>query len=147
MIPGMKMTMIHPSSGYNFKSKFEKTFSQGLLLLKKRGLISDWHYEEVTIPYKLEHTYVTDFRLTGLNGKMMFIETKGYFKSKDRTKHKKIREQHPYIDIRFIFMNSSTKLNKKSSTTYGSWCTKHGFKYADREIPKEWIYEINEWKE
>lgn len=143
MIPGAKAKTINPSSGGNFKSQFEKDFSQGLLRLKRDGVLSDWKYEHARITYKLEHTYVTDFRLVGKHGRVMFIETKGYFKSKDRTKHKKIKEQHPDIDIRFIFMNSQTRLNKNSNTTYGSWCTKQGFKYADRNIPDEWLVELN----
>ena len=106
-------------------------------------MLVNWWYETDKITYVLDHTYVTDFKLVGKHGKVMFIETKGYFKPKDRTKHKKIREQHPDCDVRFVFMNSKTRLNKSSKTTYGSWCTKHGFKYADKVIPKEWLEELN----
>jgi len=142
MIPGTKTTTIHRSNGCKFKSNFEKTFSQQLLAHKAKGLLTDWEYEKDKLVYKLEHTYVTDFKLTGAKGKVIYIETKGYFKSKDRTKHKKIKEQHPEVDVRFIFMNSRTKLNKNSTTTYGSWCTKNGFKYADNTIPKDWLEEL-----
>lgn len=136
------MTKIFPSSGNNYKSKFEKDFSQHLLLLKREGWPFSFKYEEDKILYKLEHSYLTDFKLKGKNGKVIHIETKGYFKSKDRTKHKKIKEQHPKYDIRFVFMNSRTKLNKNSKTTYGSWCDKHGFLYADKRMPIEWLKEL-----
>lgn len=131
------------SNGNNFKSQFEKDFGQDLLRLKKGGVVSDWKYEEDVITYKLEHKYNPDFKITGKYGRVMYIETKGYFKSKDRTKHKKVKEQNPDKDVRFVFMNSRTRLNKNSKTTYGSWCTKHGFKYADRCIPDEWLRELN----
>jgi len=45
------------------------------------------------------------------------------------------------LDIRFVFSNSRNKLNKKSKTTYADWCDKHGFKWADKQIPKSWIDE------
>jgi hypothetical protein len=147
MIPGKKATIVtkktSPSSNYHYKSQFEKDFGQQLLLRKREGLLPKWEYEKDKLIYKLEHTYVTDFKLTGKHGKVMYIETKGYFKGKDRTKHKKLKEQHPNADVRFVFMRSSTKLNKNSKTTYGSWCTKHGFLYADRTIPIEWLRELN----
>jgi hypothetical protein len=136
-------TVTNRSNGNLFKSQFESDFSQQLLLHKRKGLLVDWKYEEDKLIYKLEHTYVTDFKLTGKYGRVMYIETKGYFKGKDRTKHRKLKEQHPNADVRFIFMNSRTKLNKNSKTTYGSWCTKHGFEYADKVLPTEWLYELN----
>ena len=54
-------------------------------------------------------TYTPDFILD--NG--IIIETKGIFDSEDRRKHLAIREQHPELDIRFIFSNSkrSTRRN------------------------------------
>jgi len=45
------------------------------------------------------------------------------------------------MDIRFVFTNSKNKINKKSKTTYGMWCEKNGFKYADKEIPDSWFEE------
>ena len=81
--------------------------------------------------------YKPDFVLP--NG--IIVETKGQFLSSDRTKHKLIKEQHPNIDIRFVFSNSKKRLGSKSKTTYGMWCIKYGFDYADRSIPSEWIHE------
>ena len=42
----------------------------------------------------------------------------------------------------FIFNNSKSKISKVSATTYGKWCEKNGFKYADKVVPQEWIEEI-----
>jgi len=49
--------------------------------------------------------------------KKIYIETKGRFLAKDRTKHILVQEQYPDIDLRFIFSNSRQKLYKGSSTT------------------------------
>ena len=70
-----------------------------------------------------------------------FIESKGLFDNEDRRKHIAIREQHPELDIRFVFSNAQAKLYKGSKTRYSGWCEKHGFKWAHRVIPLEWLTE------
>lgn len=94
--------------------------------------------------HKIEYTrparaskYTPDFRLP--NG--IFIETKGRFVTDDRQKHLLIKVQHPDKDIRFVFSNSRSRISKTSNTTYAMWCEKHGFLYADKFIPKEWMEE------
>jgi hypothetical protein len=79
--------------------------------------------------------YTPDFVLP--NG--IIIETKGRFVTADRQKHLLVREQHPELDIRFVFSNSKNRLSKRSRTTYAAWCTKHGFIFADKRIPLEWF--------
>ena len=98
----------------------------------------DGQYEQHKISYiqpETKHTYTPDFRLP--NG--IYIETKGRFVMDDRKKHLLIRQQHPELDIRFIFQNSKNKIRKGSKTTYADWCVKYGFKYADKIIPTEWL--------
>lgn len=100
--------------------------------------IEGFGYEDVRIPYtKKTSNYLTDVRLP--NG--IIIETKGYFSPQDRSKHLLVREQHPNIDLRFVFTNPNTKISKISRTTYGSWCSRHGFLYATGLIPDAWILE------
>lgn len=104
--------------------------------LKQRNI--DGEYEKHKIKYIVpatDHTYTPDFRLP--NG--IFVETKGRFVIEDRKKHVLIRKQHPELDIRFVFQNSKNKIRKGSPTTYADWCVKHGFMYADKTIPQEWL--------
>jgi hypothetical protein len=103
--------------------------------LKKLGVMAE--YETTKIKYRVEEdrSYTPDFKLP--NG--IIIETKGRFVAADRKKHLLIKKQHPELDIRFVFSNSKTKLSKGSKTTYGAWCTKHGYMYADKEVPLEWL--------
>jgi hypothetical protein len=89
-----------------------------------------------TEPAKLR-SYTPDWFLP--NG--IIIETKGRFITTDRQKHLLVKQQHPHLDIRFVFSNSKTKLSKTSPTTYGQWCEKHGFQYSNKEIPTEWLKE------
>jgi len=95
-------------------------------------------YEEMKISYfrpETTHKYTPDFELP--NG--IIIETKGRFMLADRKKHLLIQQQHPELDIRFVFSSSKAKLSKGSKTTYASWCTKFGFEFADRLIPIAWL--------
>jgi len=81
--------------------------------------------------------YTPDFVLP--NG--IIVETKGRFITADRKKHLLIKQQHPEKDIRFVFSNSRQRISKQSKTTYGMWCEKYGFQYADKSIPEEWLKE------
>ncbi|WP_422048089.1 hypothetical protein [Shimia sp.] len=99
-----------------------------------------FRYEEEVIPYlkpAKPSRYTPDFILD--NG--IIVETKGRFETADRQKQRLIKEQHPDLDIRFVFSNSKQKISKRSKTTYADWCEKYGFKYADKFIPKDWFEE------
>lgn len=102
------------------------------------GYNVDYEYEKFKIKFTAKpRTYTPDFRLS--NG--IIVETKGRFIPSDRTKHLLVKEQHPHLDIRFVFNNSNTRLSKTSTQTYGGWCERHGFLYADWLIPVEWMKE------
>jgi hypothetical protein len=97
-------------------------------------------YEQTKVKYikpASEHQYTPDFVLD--NG--IIIETKGLFTAIDRQKHMLVKRQHPHLDIRFVFSNSKARLSKSSRTTYGMWCVKNGYMYADKMIPEDWIKE------
>lgn len=108
--------------------------------LKELGIPVKYEDPDAKISYTKparQSKYTPDFILP--NG--IIVETKGRFVTSDRQKHKWIKEQHPYLDIRFVFSNSRTKISKQSTTTYADWCNKNGFVYADKLIPIHWIKE------
>ena len=107
------------------------------------------HLEDKGVPYEYEkhkikwedhqwRSYTPDF-VIGSNG--IIVETKGRFTPADRRKHLKIKEQYPKLDIRFVFTNANSKINKGSKTSYADWCERHGFLYANKYIPEEWLDE------
>ena len=115
-----------------FRSQFELKFASSLALQK-----IEYEYEKHKIKYQPpEKTYTPDFYLKKYD---FYIETKGRFLPSDRTKHLLIKKQHPELDIRFVFMNANQRLSKKSKTTYAAWCDRHGFKWAEGFVPKEWL--------
>jgi hypothetical protein len=106
--------------------------------LKKRKVL--FTYEETKIKWldSKVRTYTPDFVLP--NG--VIVETKGRFVAADRRKHLEIQKQFGTLyDIRFVFTNSKAKLYKGAKSSYADWCNKHGFLYADKTIPEDWLNE------
>lgn len=121
---------------HGFRSGLEDKIAENLTNL---GI--PFEYEKLVIGYiqpAKARKYTPDFVLLN-NG--IIIESKGRFITADRQKHLMIKEQLPDLDIRFVFSNSKARLSKLSQTTYGMWCDKHGFKYADKDIPSTWLTE------
>ena len=99
-----------------------------------------FEYEKYKIEYSIpstEHTYTPDIVLSN----NIIIEIKGLFETADRQKHVLIKQQHPNLDIRFLFQNANNAIYKGSKTTYATWCEKYGFKYANKELPLSWLKE------
>ena len=100
-------------------------------------------YEKDIILYKIPertHRYTPDWRLPKPGG-FFYVESKGIFNTKDRAKSLLCVKQNPGLDLRFVFSNQNARLYKGSPTTHGSWCEKHGFLYAHKWIPEDWLAE------
>lgn len=119
---------------HNYRSNSE--YNTSLVLLKNN---IEFQYEASSIPYEWreDKKYIPDFILP--NG--VILEVKGRFMLEDRKKHLFIRDQHPEVDIRFVFDNPTRKLYKGGKMTYGDWCEKYNFLYCKggEGIPKEWF--------
>jgi|TARA_R100000458_G_C8275305_1_gene250342 hypothetical protein len=120
-----------------FRSKAEEDINSILLT---NNIAYSYEQGRIQYQWKEHKTYIPDFFLL-TNG--IILEVKGRFKLEDRKKHLFIREQKPWLDIRFIFTNPKAKLYKGGKLTNGGWCDKHKFKYCSlREgVPNEWINE------
>lgn len=102
-------------------------------------------YETEKISYVIPetaHKYTPDFKLPKTGG-FFYIESKGRWVTKDRQKHLLIKKQQPDLDIRFVFSDSRQKLYKGSPTSYAKFCERHGFLYADKVIPNEWLQQCS----
>jgi len=103
--------------------------------LQSKGI--PFEYEKLKVKYTvptIDRVYTPDFVVNGI-----IVETKGRFDLEDRKKHLLIKAGRPDLDIRFVFSNSKAKIRKGSPTSYGDWCTKNGFTYADKLIPDGWL--------
>ena len=103
---------------------------------------------EYTVPESY-HKYTPDFVINNPSGKQIIVETKGLWNSEDRYKHLLIRQQHPDLDIRFVFTRSKSRIRKGSKTTYEDICNGLGrgpykgirWLFADKVVPSEWLKE------
>lgn len=138
------LTQRQVGAKYGFRSGLEKRTAAGL---KQLGV--DFTYEEEKVEYikpARQAKYTPDFIITTRpdgtpRNRPLVVETKGRFLTADRQKHLLIKEQHPELDIRFVFTNPNARISKTSKTTYAAWCNKHGFQYAKERIPQEWLEE------
>lgn len=122
-----------------FRSGLEQEIANQL---QRLGVPFEYEAPDSRIKYikpASNHTYTPDFVLP--NG--IIIESKGRFMADDRAKHLLIKEQHPELDIRFVFSRLKTPITSGSKTTVRDWCEKHGFLYAEKLIPEEWIHETH----
>lgn len=122
------------------RSKLELKFEEIL-----KDFEVEYDYEVTKIPYTIpesKHTYTVDWTL--LNG--MLLETKGYLSDhQERYKYVLLKQQHPDLDLRFVFDNPN-KLCGGTKMTHAKWAEKYGFKWCgikDVEQIHSWVKEIN----
>lgn len=143
-------------------AKIEKPFRSGLEIkiaaqLDAAGI--EYDYEGFTVPYEVPARtakYKPDFPTKRTP---IIIEGKGHFGAnnfggrfsnmkensvKERQKFALLKEQHPEIDIRFVFSRAAAPIYKGSKTTHAKWAEDHGFLWAEKVMPQAWIDEIIE---
>ena len=117
-----------------YRSGFEHRVAQQLTAAKASF---DYEPKDEVIEYEVHELrkYLPDFRL---NGSGVIVECKGRLTAADRKKLKLVKTQYPKKDIRLLFMYNN-KLNPRSKTRYSDWADKHGFPWALKDIPEDWI--------
>lgn len=132
--PRRKATKITPEwKCQGFRSGFEY---KAALDFDRRGIA--YTFEPCVLVYQVNLTkkYTPDFKLKDVP---FYLEYKGWFTLADRKKAVLVRDSNPDIEVRFVFQNANNKIRKGSKTTYGDWCDKNGFKWADRVLPEHWL--------
>jgi len=122
----------------NYDSKFEYDLH--------RGLLSEWEFHDLVIPYSVEHKYHVDFRKV-IEGTNIILEAKGRFwDHAEYSKYLWIKKNLPEgYELVFLFANPSAPMPaasvRKDGTkrSHGEWATKSGFRWFSRDtIPDEW---------
>jgi len=111
------------------RSGFERALATQL---KMAGV--PFGYETTKLPYTVSHVYNPDFTLP--NG--ILIEAKGRFMKGDTQKMKAVKQAHPDLDIRFVFMDAHKRIPGQKQT-HAQWADRHGFPWASGKIPEEWF--------
>ena len=106
--------------------------------LKKRGII--YTYEPCKLPYSVQRNYIPDLLIGDI-----YVEVKGYFRQDAQRKMKSVKEQHPELDIRFLFQRASSTVQgakvRKDGTkmTCSEWAERNGFTWAEGNVPDSWL--------
>ena len=123
---------------HGYRSGLEDKVSRQI---ENAGLAVEYETDKLEYEWpKRKSKYTPDFKLPKIGG-FFYVETKGRFTVSDRQKHLLLKSQLPDIEIRFVFSNANAKLYKGSPTSYAQWCDEHGFQYAHKAIPDEWLSE------
>ena len=130
------------------RSKFERRLAKEL---KDAGV--PYTYETYSYEYdeplrknraRCLHCGSTDLVRTGWYTPDFFfkdghvIEAKGRFTAADRRKHLSVREAHPDLNIKFVFM-SDNKIHKNSKTHYSDWCMENDFDFSIGTFKQKWL--------
>lgn len=111
--------------------------------LKERGVSFD--YEPHPLVYVTERNYIPDVRAYRKDNTAIYVELKGYFRAEAQRKMRKVKEQHPDIDLRFVFQRANSPVQgakkRKDGTkmTCAEWADRYGFQWAEGTIPEEWL--------
>ncbi len=130
-ISGTEVRKAAQEAGY--RSGFEHRVAQQL---EAAGVKYEYEPKDGILEYRVNELrkYLPDFRLPG----GVLVECKGRLTAADRKKLKLVKEAWPQLDIRLVFQYNN-KLNPRSKTRYSDWAEKHGFPWALREVPAEWL--------
>ena len=127
---------VNPKYRSRRKGRFKSVFEFAVFTAVK-PYVKEILYEPEKLTYVVEATYTPDFLVTTKSGKTFFLETKGWFDTASRTKMAWVKQAHPELDIRILFMKNS----KKSIAANTKWAIAHGYKHAVEKIPEEWLLE------
>lgn len=136
-----------------FRSVAEMRFHDAVA---KQGLV--FRYEdlaqkvEYVIPSRREK-YLSDFFFVKKDGGTMFVDIKGEWDAKDREKFFLLKQQHPDMDLRIIFLSDprTTWIGKRGGTSYADICTlgkgtgtwkTFSMPFAYKTMPPSWAAEI-----
>lgn len=125
-----------------YRNKFEKNTGDSL---DELGI--NFEYETEKLEYTVTGRYIPDFIIRTKSANKIYVETKGNGRSFDGPSRRKllaVKSQHPEVDIRIVFYSDGKIGPKRKDGTclrQSDWAVKHGFQYAIRTIPQEWLDE------
>ena len=123
-----------------YRNKFERDIGEQLAVLPLSMV-----YESTKIDYTVKADYIPDFDIKTPSGQIYHLETKGNGRSFDQHTRRKmiaVKKQHPELEVRILFYSDGKIGPKRKDGTFmrqSDWAEKHGFAYAIRKLPEQWL--------
>ena len=107
-----RVTAIVGGKPCKLKSKLEHRLALYLELLRSKGFIKDWAYEQTTFTFKDDTrgagTWLIDFDIINPDGSFAYFEGKGQIKSSDRTKFRRLSRYRPDAQVTLVLSHWPT---------------------------------------
>lgn len=108
-----------------FRSKWEANYARYLNWLELRGVIRLWEHEPETFWFEKirrgVRSYLPDFRVTELSGKIVYHEVKGWMDERSKTKMKRMKKYYPTVALLLIEKKAYYSISKKVGKMIDGW--------------------------
>ena len=102
-----------------FRSQWEVNYAKFLEFLKTNKNIKEWEFEPDVFWFNSikrgVRSYLPDFKVTELNGDIIYHEVKGWMDTKSKTKLKRMKKYYPNIKLIVIQSEQYKEILKKFS--------------------------------
>ena len=111
--------------GFFVRSRWEANYARYLNWLKARGDIASWEYEPQTFRFdgvtRGPYTYLPDFKVVELSGKVVFHEVKGWMDPASRNRLKRFAKFYPDVLLIVVDKKAYRQIESKLSTIIPHW--------------------------
>jgi hypothetical protein len=108
-----------------FRSSWEANYGRYLEWLRANGQIKKWEHEPETFWFEAikrgTRSYLPDFRVTEINGRIEYHEVKGWMDDRSKTKIRRMAKYHPTVILKVIDGKAYKALAKQVSRLVEGW--------------------------
>lgn len=108
-----------------YRSRWEANYARYLEWLKKNNQILKWEHEPQTFWFEgIKRgcmSYLPDFRVTELDGRVIFHEVKGWMDDRSKTKIKRMAIYHPDVKLIVIDSKGYKSIETKVKVLISDW--------------------------
>lgn len=108
-----------------FRSRWEANYARYLQYKQENGEIKLWEHEPETFWFEGIkrgcRSYLPDFRVTNNDGSVEYIEVKGWFDDRSKTKLKRMKKYYPKVKLIVIFSKDYTEIENKFGGIIPGW--------------------------
>ena len=110
---------------YYFRSSWEANYARVLEAWKQQKALADWEFEPRVFWFeKIKRgvrSYLPDFKITWNDGKVTWVEIKGYLDPKSKTKLNRMRIYYPEVIITVVGKKEYEKIKGIYQQTLSDW--------------------------